>query len=60
MQELEHANPPRALGAGQTHRWNLLAAIAQSGRYTPDATDIGQANKFIVEGEKRCWLHPPR
>ena len=23
----------------------------------PDATDITQANKFTVEGEKRYWLH---
>ena len=57
MQELEHAKPPRALGVGQTHRSNLLEAIAQSGRYAPDATNINQANKFMVEGEKRYWLH---
>ena len=43
---------------GQTRTWNLLIdVIAQTGRYSPDATDINQANKFIVEGEKRYWLH---
>jgi Tfp pilus assembly protein PilX len=43
---------------GQTRTWNLMIdVITQTGRYTPDATDIGQANKFIVQGEKRYWLH---
>jgi len=42
----------------QTRTWNLMIdMIAQTGRYAPDATDITQANKFIVEGQKRCWLH---
>ncbi len=42
----------------QPRTWNLLIdVIVQTGRYTPDATDITQANKFIVEGEKRYWLH---
>ena len=49
----------RALAeVGQTRTWNLLVdVIAQTGRYSPDATDINQANKFTVEGEKRYWLH---
>jgi len=49
----------RALAeVGQTRTWNLLIdVIAQTGRYSPDATNITQANKFIVEGEKRYWLH---
>jgi hypothetical protein len=43
---------------GQTRTWNLMIdVIAQTGRYAPDATNITQANKFIVEGEKRYWLH---
>ena len=43
---------------GQTRTWNLfIDVVAQTGRYSPDATDITQANKFIVEGEKRYWLH---
>jgi hypothetical protein len=43
---------------GQTRTWNLfIDVIAQTGRYAPDATNITQANKFIVEGEKRYWLH---
>jgi hypothetical protein len=43
---------------GQTRTWNLFVdVIAQTGRYAPDATDVTQANKFIVEGEKRYWLH---
>ena len=49
----------RALSeVGRARTWNLMIdVIAQTGRYAPDATDISQANKFIVEGEKRCWLH---
>jgi hypothetical protein len=31
--------------------------IAQTGRYSPDAANINQSNKFTVEGEKRYWLH---
>jgi len=43
---------------GQTRTWNLFVdVIAQTGRYAPDATNINQANKFTVEGEKRYWLH---
>jgi hypothetical protein len=58
-QELEYANPSRALaGVGRTRTWNLfIDVIAETGRYAPDATSITQANKFIVEGEKRYWLH---
>ena len=41
--------------ATQTRTWNLMIdVIAQSGRYPPTATDLSQ---FIVEGEKRYWLH---
>ena len=49
----------RALAeVGQTRTWNLLIdVIAQTGRYSPDASNISQSNKFIVEGEKRYWLH---
>ena len=49
----------RALAeVGQTRTWNLLIdVIAQTGRYSPDATNINQSNKFTVEGEKRYWLH---
>jgi Tfp pilus assembly protein PilX len=43
---------------GQARTWDLMIdLIAQTGRYAPDATDVSQANKFIVEGEKRYWLH---
>lgn len=43
---------------GQTRTWTMLIdVIAQTGRYAPDATSITQVNKFIVEGEKRYWLH---
>ena len=49
----------RALAeVGQTRTWNVLIdVIAQTGRYSPDATDINQSNKFTVEGAKRYWLH---
>jgi hypothetical protein len=39
----------------QTRTWNLMIdVIAQSGRYPPTAADLSQ---FVVEGEKRYWLH---
>jgi hypothetical protein len=41
--------------ACQTRTWNLMIdVIAQSGRYPPTAGALGD---FIVEGEKRYWLH---
>ncbi len=43
---------------GQARTWNLMIdVIAQTGRYAPDAADFTQANKFVVQGEKRYWLH---
>jgi len=40
----------------QTRTWNLLIdVIAQSGKYPPTAQNL--QNDFIVEGEKRYWLH---
>jgi hypothetical protein len=42
---------------GQTRTWNLLIdVIAQTGRYKPNAQDLTGSN-FVVEGEKRYWLH---
>lgn len=39
----------------QTRTWNLMIdVICQSGRYPPTATSLPQ---FVVEGEKRYWLH---
>ena len=29
----------------------------ETGTIRPDATNINQATKFTVEGEKRYWLH---
>jgi hypothetical protein len=48
----------RALSeVGQTRTWNLMIdVVAQTGRYKPNAPDLSGSN-FIVEGEKRCWLH---
>jgi len=48
--------PMRALAAvTDTRTWNLLIdVIAQSGRIAPKATSLSQ---FLVEGEKRYWLH---
>ena len=43
---------------GQTRTWNLfIDVIVQTGKYAPGTTDVTQANKFTVEGEKRYWLH---
>jgi hypothetical protein len=46
----------RALSdAVQTRTWNLMIdVIAQSGRYPPTASGLAD---FVVEGEKRYWLH---
>ena len=42
---------------GQTRNWNLMIdVIAQTGKYKPNAPDLSGSN-FIVEGEKRYWLH---
>jgi hypothetical protein len=46
----------RALSdACQTRTWNLMVdLIAQSGRYPPNPANLSD---FVVEGEKRYWLH---
>jgi hypothetical protein len=46
----------RALSdVGQTRTWNLMIdVIAQVGRYSATATTV---DDFIVQGEKRYWLH---
>lgn len=46
----------RALAAnGQTRVWNLMIdLVAQTGRYGLNATAL---NQFIVDGEKRYWVH---
>jgi hypothetical protein len=48
---------PRALAeVVQTRTWGLLIdLVAQTGHYRPNATSL--QNDFIVEGEKRYWLH---
>ena len=48
----------RALAdTGQARTWNLMVdVIAQTGRYKPNAQDLTGSN-FVVEGEKRYWLH---
>jgi hypothetical protein len=41
----------------QTRTWNLfIDVIAQTGKYKPSAGSL-TASDFIVEGEKRYWLH---
>ena len=41
----------------QTRTWNLMIdVVAQTGRYKPNAPDLSGSN-FLVEGEKRYWLH---
>jgi hypothetical protein len=47
---------------GQTRTWGLMIdVIAQSGRYPPNATSgpnvANPLANFVVEGEKRYWLH---
>ena len=54
----EKESVARALAEmGQTRTWNLLIdVIAQTGKYKPNAPDLTGSN-FVVEGEKRYWLH---
>ena len=49
----------RALAeVGQARTWNLMIdVIAQTGKYTPGTQNPFDASKFIVQGEKRYWLH---
>ena len=43
---------------GQTRTWNLMIdVIAQTGQYVPGTNDLTDPTKFIVQGEKRYWLH---
>ena len=48
----------RALSeVGQARTWNLfIDVVAQTGKYKPNAPDLSGSN-FIVEGQKRYWLH---
>ena len=42
---------------GQTRTWNLfIDVIAQTGKYKPNSPNLTASN-FVVEGEKRYWLH---
>jgi hypothetical protein len=49
----------RALAeTGQARTWNLMIdVIAQTGNYAPGTADLTDPTKFIVQGEKRYWLH---
>jgi hypothetical protein len=49
----------RALAdTGQVRTWNLMIdVIAQTGKYAPGTPDLTDPAKFVVEGEKRYWLH---
>jgi hypothetical protein len=49
----------RALAeVGQARTWNLMIdVIAQTGKYTPGTANLADPAKFIVQGEKRYWLH---
>jgi hypothetical protein len=49
----------RALAeAGQARTWNVMIdVIAQTGKYTPGTADLTDPAKFVVQGEKRYWLH---
>ena len=43
---------------GQARTWNLMIdVIAQTGKYAPGTPDLADSTKFIVQGEKRYWLH---
>ncbi len=57
LTEQEQAISRALAEVGQTRTWNLLIdVIAQTGKYKPNAPDL-TGNNFVVEGEKRYWLH---
>jgi len=35
----------------------MIDVIAQTGNYAPNTPDLTDPSKFIVQGEKRYWLH---
>ena len=35
----------------------MIDVIAQTGQYAPGTPDLTDPSKFIVQGEKRYWLH---
>ena len=44
--------------ATQARTWNLMVdVIAQTGQYAPGTANLTDPSKFIVQGEKRYWLH---
>jgi hypothetical protein len=49
----------RALAeTGKARTWNVMIdVIAQTGKYAPGTPDLTDPTKFIVQGEKRYWLH---
>jgi Putative Ig domain len=49
----------RALAdTGQARTWNLMIdVIAQTGQYAPGTANLTDPSKFVVQGEKRYWLH---
>lgn len=57
--EEEQESVARSLAeVGQTRTWGLMIdVIAQSGRYPPTATTAADLPKFVVQAEKRYWLH---
>jgi hypothetical protein len=57
LTEQEQAISRALAEVGQTRTWNLLIdVLAQTGKYKPNAPDLTGSN-FVVEGEKRYWLH---
>jgi hypothetical protein len=49
----------RALAeTGKARTWNVMIdVIAQTGNFAPGTPDLSDSTKFIVQGEKRYWLH---
>jgi len=35
----------------------MINVIARTGKYAPRTLDLTDPTKFIVQGEKRYWLH---
>jgi len=55
---IRRVNLESANSGASTRTWNLMIdVIAQTGKYAPGTANLNDPSKFIVQGEKRYWLH---
>ena len=58
IQRLRESAIRPLVAAGQTRVWNLMIdVVAQAGQYPSSATAAADLPKFVVQGERRFWVH---